>query len=43
MCKRMHAVSFAVDIYDAMMDWITSETAAGRDITYRKDGRVVIR
>ena len=34
---------YPVDIYDAMMDWITSETAAGRDITYRKDGRVVIR
>lgn len=34
---------YPVDIYDAMMDWITSETAAGRDISYRKDGRVVIR
>lgn len=34
---------YPVDIYDAMMDWITSETAAGRDIAYRKDGRVVIR
>ncbi len=36
-------VEYPVDIYDAMMDYIKSETAAGRDITYGTDGRVVIR
>lgn len=36
-------VEYPVDIYDAMMDYITAETAAGKDITYGTDGRVVIR
>ena len=36
-------VEYPVDIYDAMMDYITAETAAGRDITYGTDGRVIIR
>lgn len=37
------SVEYPVDIYDVMMDYITAETAAGRDITYGTDGRVVIR
>ncbi len=37
------SVEYPVDIYDVMMDYITAETEAGRDITYGTDGRVVIR
>ena len=34
---------YPVDIYDMMMDYILSETAAGRDIRYHTDGRIEIR
>lgn len=32
-----------MDIYDVIMEYVTSETAAGRDIVYSADGRVIIR
>ena len=34
---------YPVDIYDVMMAYIKAETAAGREIVYHTDGRVVIR
>lgn len=33
---------FQIDIKDVMLDYVKSETAAGRPITYHADGRVVI-
>lgn len=33
-------IDIPIDIYDAMKDYVVAETAAGRQITYKKDGRV---
>ena len=36
-------IEYPVDIYDVMIRYVESETAAGRDIEYHNDGRIVIR
>lgn len=36
-------IPFDVDIIDVMLDYVKSETAAGRPIEYHKDGRVVVK
>lgn len=33
-------IDIPVDIYDVMLDYVKAETAAGRPITYKTDGRV---
>lgn len=33
-------IDIPIDIYDVMKDYVVAETAAGRPITYQKDGRV---
>ena len=40
--NAVEMVDIPVDIYNAMMDVIEEDTAAGRQITAQKDGRVVI-
>ena len=40
--NAVEMVDIPVDIYNAMMDIIEEDTAAGRQITAQKDGRVVI-
>ena len=32
-----------VDVIDAILEYVYAETAAGRPITYQKDGRVVVK
>lgn len=41
--NAVEVIEYPIDIYDAMMDFIKAETAAGRPIVYRADGRVTIK
>ncbi len=34
---------YEIDVIDAVLEYVAAETAAGRPITYKKDGRVIIK
>ena len=40
--NALEVEKFDVDIIDVMLDYVGQETAAGRPVTYKADGRVVI-
>jgi 2',3'-cyclic-nucleotide 2'-phosphodiesterase (5'-nucleotidase family) len=39
----LELVRYDVDVIDVVLDYVYEETAAGRPIEYRTDGRVIIR